>query len=252
MLDPKIIYEDDDLLAINKPAGFEVTAIADWLVKKYPTARLAHRLDKDTSGVLLMAKNEKVYEYLKNLFQTREIKKKYLALVYGAPHSAEASRGDWHTINLPIGRSRKDPRKRIALPAGRQGVKGVGNKWREAVTEYRVLEKFNCTEVEPRYFTLLEVRPRTGRTHQIRVHFKALGYPIVADQLYAPASRLKQSASLPIARQALHAASLELVLPARHASQDAVGPTGRRIKLEANLPTDFTAALAELRRTSND
>ena len=217
LLEPTIIYEDEDVLAINKSAGIEVVGIAEWATKKYPKAKLAHRLDKDTTGVLLIAKNEKVYEYLKNLFQNHEIKKKYLALVYGKVKNGEG------IIDLSIGRSHKDPRKRIA-------GKGATSKLREAVTEYRVLEKFGK-------YTLIEARPKTGRTHQIRVHFKALGYPIVADQLYAPASMLKQSANLPIARQALHAASLELVLP-----------PGIKKEFKAGLPSDFRLTLDELRK----
>jgi 23S rRNA pseudouridine1911/1915/1917 synthase len=213
----KIIYEDADVLAIDKPVGFDVVAVGEWATKKYPEAKLAHRLDKDTTGVLLIAKNEKVYEYLKNLFQNHEIKKKYLALVYGN------IKNETGIINFPIGRSRKDPRKRIA-------GKGATSKLREAVTEYQVLERL------PGY-TLVEARPKTGRTHQIRAHFKALGYPIVADQLYAPESMLEQSAKLPIARQALHAAGLELALP-----------SGTKKEFKAEIPADLVAVLANLRR----
>lgn len=225
MSEPTIIYEADHLLAINKPAGMEVLEVGEWARAIYPEARLAHRLDRDTTGVLLIAKDEVAYESLKNLFQTRAIQKKYLALVYGQPKNDEG------VIDWPIGRSRRDPRRRLALPVERHQAKGVGNKWREALTEYRVLEKF------PSY-SLLEASPHTGRTHQIRVHLKALGYPIVADRLYAPASLLVGSAALPIERQALHATSLEFILP-----------DGQLLKLTAELPPDFAATLAALRKT---
>lgn len=213
MLEPAIIYEDKDVLVLDKPAGLDVVAVAAWLQSKYPEAQLAHRLDKDTSGVLLVAKTEKVYEYLKNLFQTRQVQKKYLALVYGLVKNEHG------LIALPIGRSRKDPRKRLA-------GKGATSKLREALTEYVVKEKFS-------HHTLLEVSPKTGRTHQIRVHLKALGYPILGDQLYAPASLLATSPQLP--RQALHAASLTLKLP-----------SGQTKEFNAALPEDFSTVLASL------
>ena len=98
MLEPKIIFADKNLLALNKPAGLEMVALAEWLGQKYPGAVLAHRLDKDTSGVLLAAKNQASYEYLKKLFQTRQIKKKYLALVYGTPRVALA---EWGRLAFP-------------------------------------------------------------------------------------------------------------------------------------------------------
>lgn len=224
MGEPKIIYEDNDVLAIDKPAGMDVVAVGEWATKKYPEAKLAHRLDKDTTGVLLIAKNEKVYEYLKQQFQERKVQKKYLALVYGKIKDDEG------VINLSIGRSRKDPRKRIA-------GKGATSKLREAVTEYKVLSRFAKASQDEIGFTYLEAWPRTGRTHQIRVHFKALGYPLVADQLYTPASMLARSANLPIKRQALHAASLELILP-----------SGVKKELKAELPEDFEATLANLRQ----
>jgi 23S rRNA pseudouridine1911/1915/1917 synthase len=243
MFDPKIIYEDTDVLVIDKPAGMDVVAVAEWAAKKYPQypeLKLAHRLDKETSGVLLIAKNEQVYEYLKKLFQTHEIKKKYLALVYGN------IKNDTGVIDLPIGRSRKDPRKRIA-------GKGATSKLREAITEYQVLERFSHAkalsfgeDLGGAGFTLVEARPRTGRTHQIRVHFKALGYPLVADQLYTPESMLASSANLPISPsspigrhgQALHAASLELTLP-----------SGAKKEFKADIPEDLQATLASLRRS---
>jgi len=209
----KIIYEDDDVLAINKPAGLLVhgqSSLVDWLVKKYPEIKnvgedltrpgIVHRLDKDTSGVLLIAKNQKSFEYLKTQFQQKKIKKKYLALVNGEIKNNSG------IIDLPIGKSKKDFRKKKA-------GKDARGKIREAVTEYKVLKRFDK-------YTLVEVLPKTGRTHQIRVHFKAIGHPIVGDKLYGHQSNLN--------RQFLHANSLELTL---------LG--GARIKLEADLPDDL-------------
>src|SRR3989344_2303309 len=224
MSEPTLIYEDQDILALNKLAGWRVQAdqfhltapnILDWARVKYPEALLAHRLDKETSGVLLLAKNETSYEYLKKLFQTGGMKKKYLALVYGRVKT-ESGLIDW-----PIGRSRKDPRQRLAIDPARIQSRLRG-KVRPARTEYQVLERFPN-------FTYLEARPWTGRTHQLRVHFKALGHPIVCDALYAPGCPCLPG----LTRQALHAASLEFILP-----------SGQPIKLEAEPPADFSQTLA--------
>jgi len=223
-----IIYEDDDILAVNKPAGLLVhgthnlkheASLADWLVKNYPSIKdvgedksrpgIVHRLDKDTSGVLLIAKNQKAFEYLKEQFQNRKIKKKYIALVEGKV------KGKKGIVDMPIGKSKSDFRKKTA-----GGV--MTGKIREAITEYKVLERF------PGY-TLVEVFPKTGRTHQIRVHFKALGHPLVCDKLYG----LKTAACpFGLGRHFLHANSLEFSLP-----------NGSRINLEADLPDDLQNAL---------
>ncbi|MCX6713149.1 MAG: RluA family pseudouridine synthase [Candidatus Vogelbacteria bacterium] len=239
-MDIPILYEDENILALNKPAGVAVhkdgynseeETVADWVLAKYPalvevgepmTAQngtviakpgIVHRLDKDTSGVLLVAKNQSTYLALKKQFQEHSIKKIYRLLVYGS-FSADKMEG---TIDLSIGRSRKDSRRRLA-------GKGASSVLREAVTNYRVLENF----AEHAY---AEARPETGRTHQIRVHFKAINHPIVCDSLYAP-----QMTCLPgLERQALHAMSIEFSL------------LGKSIRLEASLPTDFQTALASLK-----
>lgn len=213
MEEVKIIYEDKDVLAINKPAGLLVhgpNSLVDWLLKKYPEIKdvgedsirpgIVHRLDKDTSGVLLVAKNQKAFEYLKEQFQNRKIKKTYLVLV------DEIIKDNSGVINLPIAKSKKDFRKKTA------GGKMVGIS-REAVTEYKVIKRFDK-------FTLLEVYPKTGRTHQIRVHFKAINHPVAGDKLYGRQNNLN--------RQFLHASSLEFKLP-----------DGSVIKLEADLPEDL-------------
>ena len=156
-----VIYEDEDLVALNKPAG----AIFDWALERRPELLPVHRLDKDTSGIILFAKNARTQEYLKKLFQNNEIRKTYLALVVG---EFKCKGG---MIELTIGRSKKTPLKRVAIGAKR-------GKIREAVTKYKILKRFEG-------FTLVEAYPKTGRTHQIRSHFAAIGHPVVCDKLYA-------------------------------------------------------------------
>ena len=150
---------------------------------------IVHRLDKDTSGVLLLAKTQKAYELLKRQFAEREVKKVYNALVYGYV------KNDFGTVNAEIGRSKNDPRLRTAM-------RGKRGKLREAVTEYKVLKRL---EIEGEKYTWLEVRPKTGRTHQIRVHMKFLNHPVVCDKLYAPSKLCPKS----VKRLALHASSIE-------------------------------------------
>ncbi|NUQ57206.1 MAG: RluA family pseudouridine synthase [Candidatus Paceibacter sp.] len=241
--DIKIIYQDNDVIAVNKPAGIvahranlkskilnlknekEDVFLTDWLVEKFPEIKrvgdkpelrpgIVHRLDKDTSGVLVVAKNQKAFEYLKSLFQKKEIVKKYVALVEG---NLKKDKG---IIDLPIGRSKSDFRKKLASEEAR-------GELREAITEYKVLEKF------PDY-TLVEAYPKTGRTHQIRVHFKAIGHPVACDSLYGGR---KSKCPEGLNRHFLHANFLELNLP-----------SGARIKLEADLPPDLENALAILRQ----
>lgn len=233
-----IIYEDDNLLAISKPAGLLVHPITkskiksqkskireftliDWLTQRYPEIKtvgddpelrpgIVHRLDRDTSGILLIAKNQPYFEYLKNLFQKREIKKTYLVLVWG---HLKNERG---VINRPIG---------IKSGTVKRTVFG-GKKIQPAETYYRLLKKIGD-------FSLLEVWPKTGRTHQIRVHLAAIGHPIVGDPIYG---RKKINAALPdLKRQFLHAYSLEFNLA-----------PGKRIRLAANLPEELREILREL------
>ena len=196
----KILYKDKDILAIDKPSGVLVDSIAE----TYPDFILAHRLDKETSGVLLLAKNEKAHEFLKEQFQNRSVKKTYFAIVSG---SVKNERG---VINKPIGRSPRDFRR---YSAGR----GARGEMREAETFYKVLKRFEA----PAPFTILEVRPKTGRTHQIRVHMKYLNHPIAGDALYNPKDK-----SFP--RMMLHAHIIEFK-----------NLKGEAIKIESKLPKEF-------------
>ena len=235
-----IIYQDNDIIVVNKPAGIAVhkgvaekgETLADWLAENFPEMKkvgddpefrpgIVHRLDKETSGVLMAARNQKSFEFLKNKFQKREVVKKYLALVEGN------LKNDNGLIDLPIGRSASDFRKKLALTSGRLASDSAKGELREAATEYKVLEKF------PNY-TLVEVYPKTGRTHQIRVHFKAIGHPIVCDSLYGGK---RMTCPFGLARHFLHANFLEFV-----------SPSGASLKLEADLPEDLAEVLAGLRK----
>ncbi len=232
-MEPTILYEDDHILAVNKPSGLMVHAdgrsneqtLSDWFITKYPQAAavgdpievsddtsplrpgIVHRLDKETSGVILLPKDQATFEYLKERFKNREIRKVYNAFVYG---NVKNERG---IINRPIGKSRKDPRRQSAQ-------RGARGELREAITQYRVLARGAGT-------TYLELRPKTGRTHQIRVHMKALNHPVVADGLYAP----NEPKLLGFERLALHAHSLSFV-----------HPNGSEITIEAPFPEDFLNA----------
>src|SRR3989344_6927629 len=194
----KVLYEDSNILVIDKPSGILVhpdktgkeKTILDWAQEEYPTAELVHRLDKETSGVMLIAKNPKTHEFLKNQFQNREVKKVYNAIVSG---SVKNERG---VINKPIGRSPRDFRRHLA---GR----GARGEMREAITEYKVLKRF--ADKKGNKFTYLEVKPKTGRTHQIRVHMKFLNHPVACDSLYNPGKPCPPT----FKRMALHAKSIE-------------------------------------------
>lgn len=230
----KILYEDDDVLVIDKPAGIAVhddalgnqkNSIVDWILKKRPKMKdvgevdgdvlrpgIVHRLDKDTTGILVLAKNQKTFYFLKKQFKDKTIKKVYQAIVYG---NLKNSSG---IIDRPIGRSRSD----FNFKATGSQARG---ELREALTYYKVLERFDG-------YSLLELRPKTGRTHQPRVHLKSLSHPIVCDSIYAEGLPCLKG----LKRQALHALSIEFRLPSL-----------KEIKVEAPLPADFKKVLANLR-----
>jgi len=214
-----ILYEDADVVAVAKPAGLithsngrtkEETA-EEWFKQKYPEgAGYVHRLDRDTSGVLVFAKNATAYEFLRKAFHDRDIKKTYLAIVYGALKEKKG------IIDFDIGRSRKDFRLRSAQPKAK-------GRLREALTRYEVIG-------ETGEYSLLRMMPETGRTHQIRVHLKAIHHPIVCDPLYAP----NHAPALGITRLGLHAYRLDLPLPA-----------GGRTVITAPIPPDLESAFAQ-------
>jgi 23S rRNA pseudouridine1911/1915/1917 synthase len=236
-----ILYEDKDILAVNKPAGLVVHPdgkskgpfLTNWVLEKYPKTKnvgepvetkeygvierpgIVHRLDRDTSGVILIAKTEKGHQYLKEQFQNRTIVKKYLTFVYGE------IKDQFGIINRPIGRSPSDFRKWSA-------TRGARGELREAETWYELL-------VYRDSYSFLEVEPKTGRTHQIRVHFKAINHPVVFDSLYAPEKIKEKVDNLGFKRNALHAYSIEFT-----------NTLGKKIQVKAELPSDFMNALEEL------
>lgn len=237
----EIIYEDEDFLAINKPAGMLVYSTSDkepavakatadeqaanksstvvsWLLKRYPAIKtvgddpktrpgIVHRLDRDTSGVMIIAKNQEYFCYLKSLFKNREIKKVYLALVWGLVKSGKG------VIEKPIG-----------IKSGTLKRSVHSEKMaKAAITEFRTLKYLD------KKATLLQVFPVTGRTHQIRVHLASIGHPVVGDRLYG--SKKLESGAFQLGaacRLMLHAYSLEF------STKD-----GKRIKIESDLPPDF-------------
>lgn len=233
-----VVYEDDSVVVINKPAGLVVhpdgktkePTLVDWVLENYPDIAqvgeplvltdgttikrpgIVHRLDRETSGALIIAKNQQAFLHLKKQFQEREIRKIYNAFVWGGMKESDG------VIDRPIGKSKKDFR----LWSAQRGARG---ELRQAVTRFRVLKKNS-------EFSFVEVSPETGRTHQIRVHFKAISHPVVCDRLYAP----KRECALGFDRLALHALSLTFVSPESGSITAAVA-----------LPADFERALSALK-----
>src|SRR3990167_5469543 len=206
-LSKNILYEDDDIIVLDKPAGLVVhpdgrtdePSVSEWFGKKYPKSRdvgeklgnierpgVVHRIDRETSGALLLAKTKIGHKVLKEQFLKREIEKIYHLFIYGS------FKDDHGTINLPIGRSVSNFKKRSA-------ERGARGELREAITYFQVL-----TRAEDESTSFVEARPKTGRTHQIRVHFKALHHPVVCDKLYAS----KKPCLLSFNRLALHARAI--------------------------------------------
>ncbi len=215
-----IIYEDNDLLVIDKPAGLTIYpapghpshTLVNAILSHFPELPgnslrpgIVHRLDKDTSGVILVAKNSAAQLNLINQFKARSVVKTYLVLVKGHLTPEDG------IIEAPIGRDRRN-RKRMA----------VVTEGREARTQYHVIKYAGD-------YTLLEVRPETGRTHQIRVHLSAIGFPVVGDKVYGVKSAY-------LSRQFLHASRLGFHLPS----------TGEYVEFKSELPSDLAQALTDI------
>lgn len=232
-MEPEILFETENIVAINKPAGLVVhydgktkePTVVDWVEKTYPEAKgvgepltlstgevikrsgIVHRLDRDTSGVLLIARTQDAYEFLKKQFKEGTIKKIYRAFVYG---KIDQNRG---SIRRPIGRSQGDFRKYSA-------AKRIRGNEREAETVYNLITATDSV-------SYLNVLPQTGRTHQIRVHMLAINHPVVCDALYAP----NRECMLGFKRLALHAYSILFK-----------DMDGKVRTIEAPLPPDFCKA----------
>jgi 23S rRNA pseudouridine1911/1915/1917 synthase len=219
----KVVFEDSDLIVIDKPAGLVVhpgAGVPDRTLlnallahapglRQVPRAGIVHRLDKDTTGLMVVAKNVSAQAGLAAQLADRSMRRTYLALVHGDPPAAG-------TVQAPIGR---DARVRTRMAVTRRG--------KEARTRYRVLERFG-------HAALVECSLDTGRTHQIRVHMQHIRHPLLGDTVYRRGTRRV----LAFARQALHAAALELTHPA----------SGKRMRWNAPLPADMKKLLASLRR----
>lgn len=240
----EILFENNDLLVINKPSGLrthgdgknDVPTVVDWIVKERPEIvgvgenmevdgkaierpGIIHRLDEETSGCLVIAKTQESFEYLKQQFKDRTVHKEYHAFVWG--HFKE----HMGIIDEPIGRSVGDFRR---WQAGR----GIRGEVREAQTKWEAVQQF---ELEGERFSFMYLWPKTGRTHQLRVHMKYLQRPIVSDALYGG------KPALGFERVALHARTITFI-----------GPKGEEIAVTAPYPADFEQALQVAKQSIAD
>lgn len=233
---PPVLFENEDFVVLDKPAGLlsvpdriqSAESLKEMLQKKYGQIFTVHRLDRETSGVILYAKSEAAHKYFSGIFEDRNVEKYYQGLVHG---SLQEKKG---TIREPM-----------AEHPAKNGKMVVYRKGKPAVTDYEVVEEFAL-------FSFLRFRIHTGRTHQIRVHMQHLGHPIVCDELYGspepvflssfkrnfkPSGREEEEERPLLGRLALHAAELIFTDPA-----------GRKFELKAELPKDLRAVLQQLRK----
>jgi 23S rRNA pseudouridine1911/1915/1917 synthase len=234
MQSPEIIFEDRALVVISKPSGMvsnEAQSVLTETVQGWHKTRcelsdgesefhqkagLVHRLDRDTSGVMVLAKTEEAYEFLKNQFLERKTLKKYTALVYGEFKETEGM------ITEPLMRH---PKNMYKFTVG-------GDRSKSAITEWKVIEAF---KKDRKVFTLLELTPHTGRTHQLRVHLQHMNHPIVSDSIYGYAKKVKEDLTW-CPRLFLHAKYLEFTHP------DSL----ERTIFEAPFPSDLASVLQNL------
>ena len=233
---PVILFEDDDLIIVNKPAHFltipdrfvlEKPNLLTFLKKKYENVFVVHRLDKETSGVICFAKNEKAHRHLSQQFEYRTVDKYYLAIVEGQLHKEEGE------IDKPIANNMRDAGRMI-----------IAKRGKNSLTVFNLLEKF-------KHYSLVEANIKSGRTHQVRVHFESIGYPLAVDELYGRKKafflsevklkkyrRGKDFEERPLMqRTTLHAYELTFKHP----------NTQEEMTFNAELPKDFRAVLNQLR-----
>lgn len=244
MAEPVILHEDKNILILDKPAGLAVhrattektpsKTLASWLLEHYPDlARvgedpdrpgIVHRLDKDTSGVMVVARTQTAFTKLKRAFKERGITKQYVVLVEGNPT------WDHKTVELAIRRTgsgtfgARHPKDVATLPSDEQA------QYRTAVTDFTTIKRFGK-------YSLLEARPKTGRTHQIRVHLKAIGLPVVGDALYAPKKMVSEVRAMGFNRHFLHAQTLTFVHP----------ETRQKVTFTSNLAQELNDFLKKLK-----
>jgi 23S rRNA pseudouridine1911/1915/1917 synthase len=231
-----IVYQDADLVSINKPSGLlsvpdrfdeQLPSLKKMLKEEFGEIFVIHRLDRDTSGLILFAKNAEAHRYYSGIFEDRKVEKTYLGLVHGVPPQPEG------TIDKPI--------------APHFTVKGkmmVYRRGKNSITHYRTLEAFGL-------YSLVEFRIETGRTHQIRVHMQDMGHPIVCDALYGTEepvllSRIKRNYKL--SKQELEERPLLNRLALHSSKLSFTDPSGKELSMEAELPKDMTAVLQQLRK----
>jgi 23S rRNA pseudouridine1911/1915/1917 synthase len=246
MNDIRVIYEDDDILIVDKPSGVIVnkadttkgewtvqdfleerwkTANDEWLMADresdfYKRAGIVHRIDKETSGILIVAKNILSFENLQAQFKERKVEKAYIALAHGRVEPADGE------ISVPVGR----------LPWNRTRF-GVLAGGKQATTHYRVISNFKSPVKQKEELSLLELYPKTGRTHQIRVHLKYLNHPIFGDELYAGRKTARDDRKV-LQRFFLHAKKISFFHP----------QTEKRVEFESPLPEELQNMLEVLGR----
>jgi 23S rRNA pseudouridine1911/1915/1917 synthase len=235
-----VIYEDEDIMVLNKPSGVIVNkadttknefTVQDWLEERfkdkfvseeehdfYQRAGIVHRIDKETSGILLVAKNKESFENLQAQFKDRKVKKAYVALAHGRIEPIEGE------ISVPVGR----------LPWNRTRF-GVLAGGKEAVTTYKISAYYKSPVKDKEELTLLELYPKTGRTHQIRVHLKYINHPIFGDELYAGRKTARDDRKI-LPRFFLHAKKISFFHP----------KTGERVGFESQLPQELQTVLDRL------
>ncbi|MBU6340644.1 MAG: RluA family pseudouridine synthase [Bacteroidetes bacterium] len=237
-LKPEILFEDEQILVVNKPAGLLTipdraglqTSLLKWLQQRYDNVYTVHRLDRETSGLLCFARNEAAHRHLSIQFEKHTVDKFYFALIDGILHHEEGE------IDKPIGEH--------PTISGKMAIVHQGGK--PSLTFYRVAERF-------KHFTLAEVLIKTGRTHQIRVHFNSIGYPLAVDALYGrraafflseikgrnyKSGKFSEEERAIMERTSLHAARLRLDHPV----------SLERLEFKSPIPKDFQALLTQLRK----